>query len=157
MHQTATLDVCPDKLVNGILRGMRRRGLPANVDADDLRQEGLIALATNRVETPAHAATIARNAMIDVINKGLRDNKRFQSLDTPAGSGAAVRDVDGGRCGRSSIAVRTQRHWSDVFFALPVDDGKAYRTRKARKALPVVDSLASRHAEWERERAERWA
>jgi DNA-directed RNA polymerase specialized sigma24 family protein len=95
MHQTAAPEVCPDKLVGGILRGMRRRGLPANVDADDLRQEGLIALATNRVETQAHAATIARNAMLDHLRKGLRRNKQFYTgIQSTEDSGTAKITAD---------------------------------------------------------------
>jgi DNA-directed RNA polymerase specialized sigma24 family protein len=91
-------EVCPDaeKIVNGVLRGFRRRGLPSNVDADDLRQEGLIALATNRVETQAHAATIARNAMLDYLRKGLRRNKQFytgiQSTEDSGGTAKITAD-----------------------------------------------------------------
>jgi hypothetical protein len=89
-------EVCADAIVAGILRGMRRRGLPANVDPDDLRQEGLIALAFKRVDTPAHAAVIARNAMKDALRKNLLGNKRYYTgvLAVEDGAGTPKRTVD---------------------------------------------------------------
>jgi DNA-directed RNA polymerase specialized sigma24 family protein len=140
MHQTATLDVCPDKLVNGILRGMRRRGLPANVDADDLRQEGLIAVWRSGHSGPSRLlAKIERNAMFKHLNAKGKERR---------GSVQLVTDASG-----EYVPPKAPR---DPFASLPVDDGKAYRSGKARRAEPTVRTLASRHAEWEQGRAEGW-
>lgn len=90
-------EVCPDKIVGGILRGMRRRGLPPNVDADDLRQEGLIALATaERIDTAAHAYEIAKNAMVYSLRKSLLGNKRYYTgvAAVEDGAGHPKRTVD---------------------------------------------------------------
>jgi DNA-directed RNA polymerase specialized sigma24 family protein len=141
MHQTTQPEVCADAIVAGILRGMRRRGLPANVDPDDLRQEGLIAIWRSGHSGPSRLlAVIARNAIFKHLNK-----KRAERN----GSVQLLTDASG-----EFVPPKTPR---DPFASLPVDDGKAYRSAKARKAEPTIETLASRHAEWERERKERWS
>lgn len=75
--------VCVDdaeRIVGSVLRGMRRRGLPANVDSADLRQEGLIAIVTadpEKIARPALAYRIAKDAMVYSLRKHLLGNKRF--------------------------------------------------------------------------------
>jgi hypothetical protein len=125
--QTSTPEVCADadKIVNGVLRGFKRRGLPANVDPDDLRQEGLIALAVAPAEKraqPRLCVKIAWDAMKDALRKNLLGNKRYYTgvLAVEDGAGQPRRTVD-------------------PLFVLD------------------VDGLEARHAEWERERKERWA
>jgi hypothetical protein len=124
-------EVCADAIVAGILRGMRRRGLPANVDPDDLRQEGLIALAFNPAETPAHAAVIAKNAMLDYLRKDIRTSKRYYT---------GVRAIEGAMVNSSGeVTGHQSNRVTDPFFVLD------------------VDGLEARQVEWERERKERWA
>lgn len=93
--------VCPDaaKIVEGALRGIKRRGLPANVDPDDLRQEGLIALAVAPAAKTANrqlAVKIAWDAMKDALRKSLLGNKRYYTgtISVEDGAGQAKRTVD---------------------------------------------------------------
>jgi hypothetical protein len=99
MHQTTQPEVCADAIVAGILRGMRRRGLPANVDPDDLRQEGLIALALAAPEKQADkrlCVKIAWDAMKDALRKNLLTNKRYYTgvSSVEDGAGQPKRTVD---------------------------------------------------------------
>ncbi len=116
MQGNAAVAVCPDgnaeppagsiKLVNGVLRGMRRRGLPANVDPDDLRQEGLIAVwRSGKRGPPRLLAKIARDAMRDHLRRRARDVR---------GEMALVVDDHG-----EFIPPRARR---DPFLAASVDD-----------------------------------
>lgn len=126
-------EVCPEKLVNGILRGMRRRGLPATVDLDDLRQEGMVALAIASDEkrnNPRMACKIAKDAMVDHLRLRFREAKYFTGLQTVEG---CTVDSSGSPTGSRS------RRTSDPFFVLD------------------VDGLEAAQRAWERERAERWA
>jgi DNA-directed RNA polymerase specialized sigma24 family protein len=134
METTVGPEVCVDHqrgIVDGILRGMRRRGLPANVDVDDLRQEGILAVFLSGIKGPdALTARVARNAMIDHLRGKLRENKTFTALDD---------STDSGKSGRASEAVRKRRVWKDPFFFL------------------AVEAIQQGYEEWNLERAERWA
>jgi hypothetical protein len=75
-------------IVKGILRGMLRRGLPGNVDQDDLRQAGVVAVFLSGVEGPdSLVAKVARDAMRDYLRKKFRENRTFTSLDETADGG----------------------------------------------------------------------
>jgi hypothetical protein len=125
-------------IVDRIVRGMRRRGLPGNVDPDDLRQTGLIASTMSGVFGPdALIAQVARNAMRDLLRAKRRESAVSTSMVTDS-RGEVILPVTGG---------------PDPFSRLPVND---YRSKKQQSA-GALETLASRHSEWERERAERWA
>jgi DNA-directed RNA polymerase specialized sigma24 family protein len=98
--------VCLDKrtaIVNGILRGMRRRGLPGNVDVDDLQQEGVVAVFLSGIEGPESLVKrIARNSMLDFLRRKLRENKTFTAIDDSP-------DMD------------ARKTWKDPFFFSAVD------------------------------------
>ena len=118
-------------IVKGILRGMRRRGLPGNVDQDDLQQAGMVAVFLSGVNGPdALVAKVARNAMVDYLRSKFRENKTFTSMDET---------LDTGRFGRATNSVRNRKTWKDPFFFLG------------------IDAIEQGHEEWNRERAERWS
>lgn len=68
-------------IVKGILRGMRRRGLPGNVDQDDLQQAGMVAVFLSGVKGPdSLVAKVARNAMVDYLRSKFRENNTFTAF-----------------------------------------------------------------------------
>lgn len=132
-------EVCAEEImrvINVVLRGRRRLGIPPGVCESDLRQEAALSVFERGATEPALVAKIARDAMIDC----LRRSGREEQIEV---------DAHG--------VVNKAKRSKDVFFALPVDDGAAYRPKFKQRLNGPVETLAARHAEWEREHAEVWA
>lgn len=120
------------KAIRIALNGVRRRGLPGFIEPDDLKQQAEIALFHASPNTLQLAVKVASDAMVDYL--------RAQSV--------RQRGVVGLDCVGSVNAVCT----SADFFLLPVVDDRPVARR-----IGKVRTLKSRHEDWEKERAARWA
>ena len=115
-------------IVNRIVRSMKRRRLPVNVELDDLRQVGLIAIS-GKVGPSRLLARIAWNAMVDCLRVEIRHNRQINRM-----VGVDKGDVDS--YGRP-VHPRPIERLMDPFFTLD------------------VKGMEDRHGEWETERAGR--
>jgi DNA-directed RNA polymerase specialized sigma24 family protein len=122
------------KIISGIARSMKWRGLPSTVELDDLCQEAAISVfLSGRTGPAALIYRIAKNSMLNALRANGRVYRRDVQLEI-GGNGAVA-------------AMKSAR---DAFATLPVDD---YRTEAKRSTEGATETLASRHASWERQRA----
>lgn len=135
-------ELCADdvlRVINSVLRGRRRVGIPPGVSESDLRQEAALAVyASGKLTSVRLVAKIARDAMMKHLNA--RRDEGITQLETD-----------------SSGEVVLNKRRPDLFFQLPVDDGVAYRSNRRRRKEGPIETLAGRHERWIQERAEVWA
>jgi hypothetical protein len=118
-----------DEILDAIVRGEKRRGLPPNADAQDLRQEGLLALIGVDGDEQARHLT-ARKAIRNALHQ-------IQALNTRLCTGMLNTSGD---------LLDSQGNPSRLPATITGDPFFTHR----------VDRLEKRHRAWESDRAKLW-